>query len=416
MGAAVILSALSLTWRQPQESRYPIFDFLVEGNSRLSEPGIRAVSGLKTGQAASRADFDAACQRLMDTGLFRYVNYRYLPKTVSGRQGFALTLQVTEETGLQAASLDLPGLDEERVWEELRRQDPLIEKSIPGNANATAYYVRAIERFLRQQGRAEAIIQVTESDLASGRMSAVFRPAVLPRIAGVAFEGNQSIPSAVLQKALERVAISQDYTERTLRQLLDLNVRPLYEEHGRLRVRFPSLNLAKEPTGEGIVVTVAVEEGKTYTLGRVDLSGKDVPSAELVKIARFPQGRLANWKEISASLESIRQHLGRDGYLAAKVEVGRSFDEESSVVHLGLTVNKGRQFFFGKLQLTGLEPEAARQARLLWKLSAGSPMNEPYIGEYLRTLLPTLQGVKSVSRDLRVRPGTTVVDVIVSFR
>lgn len=110
--------------------------------------------------------------------------------------------------------------------------------------------------------------------------------------------------------------------------------------------------------------------------------------------------------------------MKRDDYLGVSWKPMRSFhDSLPTVVDVTVTIRKGRQFLFGELYLKGLASEVQSQVMSLWKLSGGAPMNESYIEEYLRSALQVLRGeVKGVSREMRIRPGTNITDVIVTFR
>jgi hypothetical protein len=127
----------------------PLLEIRVDGNQQLPAERIIVASGLRTGQTASRADFDAATQRLFDTGFFTSVNYRYAQKSAGNVAGYALTLLVEEEPATTQALIDIPGVDDARLWQDLARADPFVRPRMPQNDRAVAYYKRAIENWLR---------------------------------------------------------------------------------------------------------------------------------------------------------------------------------------------------------------------------------------------------------------------------
>lgn len=395
---------------------YVIFQLSVVGHSRLSEAAIRAELGFRAGQTVSRNDFELATARLLDTGMFSSVKYRYLPKRDGEAMGVELTFMVTEQPASLPVVIDIAGFDEGVIWQWIRQHDALLDKKLPANSQALARCAAAVERFLHSHGQAGPLKQETEADLDTRETTIIFRLANRPVIKEIRFTGNKAIPEKHLQGALPAWVTESEYSERTLRRLLDFNLRPLYEEKGRLGVRFHSLAAARHPAKEGVTVTVAVEEGPAYLLGQVDVSGQVVAADQLLSIARFPVGRLANWKEVSAGLARIRQSLRREGYLEADIQTDRNLDEQNRVARLNVKVHKGQQFSFGRLELEGLSPEAARYVRSRWRLREGAAMNEPYIGEFLNEVAPNLSGLQSVSPQLRVRPQTNIVDVIIIFR
>jgi outer membrane protein assembly factor BamA len=70
----------------------PIASIAVEGNKIFTREQVLAVAGLKAGQAAGKAEFEAARDRLVASGAFESVAYRYTPTG----DGIAATLEVAE--------------------------------------------------------------------------------------------------------------------------------------------------------------------------------------------------------------------------------------------------------------------------------------------------------------------------------
>src|SRR5579872_3337446 len=60
-------------------SRWPIDSLTVQGNHNYTEQQILAVTGLKRGQVAGKAEFEAARYHLVATGAFETVGYRFAP-------------------------------------------------------------------------------------------------------------------------------------------------------------------------------------------------------------------------------------------------------------------------------------------------------------------------------------------------
>jgi len=388
----------------------------VEGTARLPAAAVIARSGLRVGQTVMRRDLDGAAQKLLDTGFFSAVNYRYATKPAGSAAGYAVTLQVKEEPARTPALLDIPGLDEERLWQQLKSTDGLIDRQMPDNERVTEYYKQAIEAVLRSSNRAEEIVVKTEADLKTGKTVTIFRPAHLPKIAAIHFEGNQAVATPVLEAALEKVAIGQEYTERLFHHMLESNLRPLYEDLGRLTVAFPLVRAASM-SDAAVSITAQINEGPVWRLGKVALNGEALPVGEMREAAQFAEGAPANWKQLLTSIQKMEQVLKREGYIAVSAKPVRSFHDSTQVVDVAVEVSKGRQFRFGELQIDGLDPEDRQRLARLWKLPGGAVMNELYIGEFLHAVLVALPGkFKTVRSSLHPRPGTNVVDVTITFR
>jgi outer membrane protein assembly factor BamA len=394
-----------------QAQRFPVVEIQVVGNERFPSAAVAGAAGIAAGQMAAASDFDAATQKLSETGFFRSVNYRYTPKTVGGAEGFALTWEVQELPASDSVILDFSGIEEADLWQALRAANTLADRVMPGNAAATEYYQRVLEQVLRARNRAERVLPATEADLATGETVTVFRPANLPKIGGIRFSGNTSIDANALQAAVGSVVAGTEYSQRSVRRMLELNVKPLYGEIGRLTVAFSGLVL------EGNTLLVTVEEGPVWTLGKAEFAGNPPFLNQMRADAKFSTGKLANWKAFLGEVERARQNLLRNGYLGAKATPEMAFHDDTRIVDVSIQVEPGRQFAFGALELIGLSGGDLQAAQRLWRLSGGAPMNGPYVEDYLREVLASFRGrIRGVSRELRVRPGSNVVDLVITFR
>lgn len=389
----------------------PLVEIQVTGAKRLSSAAVISASGLAVGQAAIDKDFDAAVARLDETGLFTSIAYRYDPQTVDGKSGYGMVFQIAEAPVVSAVRLDFPGVDEQELWREVKLVSGLVDSQIPASSQCEEYYKRTIGTALERLHHAQDIAVKNEVDLQTKTRTVVFQGAVLPRISGIRFEGNQLIDGRTLRDALEHVAfLDEGYSEHFVRLVLDKNVKPLYEERGRLTVAFPRVSMLA--AADGVMVKVEIEEGPEWTLGKVELSGDGVPSQQMLAAAKFPEGRLANWTQIQASLDEAQKVLKRSGYLNVATQVSRSYQPQTGLVDLAIKVNRGQQFMFGTLELQGLRAADEELARATWTIPAGAPLNGPYVDEFLRSLGSGIRGIKSFASQFRVRPNSNVVDVI----
>ncbi len=396
-------------------AQFSLMDISVSGNSRFASADVIAVSGLRVGQAATPAEFDAAVARLMDTGLFRSANYRYDPKASGGKTGYSLTLLVGEDSQTGPVLLDFPGVDSKAFWEELRKSNPLIRPEMPANSRAEAYYRAAIEAALKLRGEAQAVVSGSEGDLGGKGMVTVFRPANLPRISEVQFTGNQAISAKTLHEALDRVTVGEEFTERSFNQRVELNLRPLYEEKAMLAVKFGAPAIVTNRPG-AVGVTVAVEEGPPWKLGKVTVQG-DPQADDLYRAGRFPEGKLATSLAMNTALDDMQKFLKKDGYVAVKSKVNRGFHAENTTVDLAIDVARGPQFTLGELQINGLPDSLRAEVAALCKIQSGAPYNQPYFDDYVREAVKFLGNkIRSLSQEMRVRPGTRVIDLVVGFK
>src|SRR5581483_6563367 len=251
-----------------ENTRWPLESIRVEGNHAYSPEQILAVAGLHVGQKADKPEFEAARERLMASGVFDMVGYRFAPAK-SGK-GYDATIEVSEFSQLYPLRFeDLPVSDAQmRAW--LKQKDPLFADKIPATEAKIGRYTEWIAEFLGQHGYREPLAGKVASPAGSPGLEVVFRPAkARPSVARVKFTNSGDLPAGMLQTAMHGVAIGASYTEAAFRQLLDTTVRPLYEARGRIRVSFPKIETEPAKDVDGVDVSVQVEQGPVYKLGRL---------------------------------------------------------------------------------------------------------------------------------------------------
>src|SRR5262249_38653145 len=152
-------------------------------------------------------------------------------------------------------------------------------------------------------------------------------------------------------------------------------------------------------------------------LSKVNLHSGDFEPSDLMKAAEFPTGKVANWKAITESVEKMEKLFSSNGYIHASSRLERHLDAASKSLTLDVTVDSGKQYYFGKLALQNLEASAETKARSLWKLEQGQPMDMQYLDDYKKKIFEerAVGSRNTVQQELKERPGTDLVDVFLTF-
>ncbi|MDX2181196.1 MAG: POTRA domain-containing protein [Bryobacteraceae bacterium] len=375
----MLLLALALQLAPPQEIReFPIATLNVEGNERYSTAAILEAAGLKAGQMASKPLFEAARDRLLATGVFDSVGYRYF--NASDGKSYDAVFQIVEATPVYGYRFDELPADLEAF---VKSRDPLFAKAIPPTKPKVDLWLSLIE----EKTGAKAVAKV-EPDNVPDRLLIVFRPAGASAVvAEVRFQGNEALPQTVLRPAIAGVAVGVPYNEAQFRQLLDSSVKPLYEERGRLRVRFPKIETKRSTEVNGLDVLVTVEEGLVYTLADVRLQGPPgLPGQDLLRAADFRVNDVANMKSIGQAVERMRQYLRRQGFIGAVATPERRIDDGKRTLDLLVAVDPGAQYKFRSVTIEGLDIQSEPVVRKMWGMKEGEPFNPDYPDVFLRRI------------------------------
>ncbi|MFB3829619.1 MAG: POTRA domain-containing protein [Bryobacteraceae bacterium] len=397
--------------------RWPIETLSVEGNRNYTAAQILKVAGLTIGQMAGKEEFEAAHDRLVATGAFETVGYRFGPGPQ--KKGYAASFQVVEVEPVYPVRFEELGVPDAEILAWLRAREPMFAERIPGTAPVLGRYAGEIEKLLASRKKEEKVVgRVTATG--PDQFEVLFRPArAIPTVAQVTFRGNQVLPSPALQEAIAGVAIGVPYREERFRQILDASVRPLYEARGRIRLAFPKIATEPSKSLNGLDVTVTVQEGDSYDLGKVEF-GNTAPlkTADLIKIGDFKSGDLANFAVINQGLDRIRDAYHRVGYLQVETVAERKIDDGRKTVDLTVRVTPGPRFVMGKLEIAGLDMHGEAAVRKMWTLKEGAPFRGGYPEYFLQQVRErgVFDNLKDTRAAVKINDADHTVDVTLTFK
>ena len=396
-------------------AKYPIATLAVEGIRNYSSEQILDVAGLKVGQSVGKEDFEAAHNRLVATGAFETVGYRFAPDP--NGSGYDATLRVTEVETLPVRFQEL-GAPDGDVEAALRARNPLFSMDKLAASRAVVdRHTAWIQEYLATRG----ITGKIAGNVAPwpDALAVVFRPAKnLPAVAQVTFEGNQALSQEDLRAAIAPVAVGAAYTEEKFRDLLESSIRPLYEAHGHVRVTFPKLRAEPATDVVGVHVFVTVDEGNDYKLGKVAVAGPaPLRPQDLIKAAEFKAGEAANFDRVNEGLEKVRKALRHAGYLDAKVTADRDVHDAEKTVDLALRVDAGAQYLMGKLTVIGLDLNGEAEMNRIWSVKEGQPFDAEYPDLFLARVRQQgmFDNLGETKPETKVDPQRHTVDVTLRF-
>ena len=412
-----VLTLILLSSASFAQTKYPIATIKVEGLKNYTQAQVLAAAGLKVGQLAGKADFEAARDRLVATGVFETVGYHFAPAADSTQ--YAATFEVVEVGPVYPVRFEGVEAPKSEVEAAIRRKDPFFGAKIAATEGILKRDSAAIEEYLAGKGKAEKITGKVVADSVD-QFAIVFRPASgPPKVAEVRFEGNSEIPTSTLLNNFAGVAYGSVYSEAGFRQLLDNGIRPFYDARGLIRVAFPSITVTKAEGVEGLVVTIKIEEGESYQLGEVRIAGQSpVPAKDLIKLGGFKAEATANFEEIEAGMDRIKKRLRREGYMRVALRVDRKIDDKKKTVDLEVTPDLGPQYTFGSLTLQGLDIHGEAAVKKMWTLKEGKPFNADYPDYFLEQIKAQglFDALGATSASNKIDEQNHVVDVTLNFR
>ena len=394
---------------------HAIASMRAEGSKLYSEAGILGLTGLAVGQPGSKDIFDAARDRLLATGLFESIGYRYTPGP--GGQGYALTFEVAEIAQVYPVRFTRLGVSDEEATAALKKTLPLFSGSIPPTDKILALARKTLIDLLAAKGTPTPISTKVTSDNPAD-LHVLFYPAGAPPIiAEVHFRGNKILPTPPLQLAIHGVAIGTEFREPYFRQVLTNSIVPLYEARGRLRVKFPKIDVANATKVKGVSVTVDIEEGESYKISHVSVTGAEPLNEDLLATAKLKEGDIANFDEVRAAQARIQDNMRQRGYLKVTSTVDRSLDDKNLTADLTIKVTPGTQYKFGRLTITGLDLIGTPAVEKRWAIEPGKPFNASYPEFFINRINEErmFEDLGRVHHTLNINEATETVDVTLIF-
>jgi outer membrane protein insertion porin family len=408
--AVVLLSAAALVFGQKV---FPLETVKVQGNRRIAAEKIVAVSGLKIGTPVTKADFDKGRERLIATGAFESVGYEFKPS--AAKTGYDAVFEVVEVDQLYPYRFeDLP-VSDDALRAALRKQEPILSDQIPATKEVLDRYAATIQGVVGDKVKVTGKVNADNP----GQMAIVFRPNT-PRaqVAEVKFTGNEVLPSTLLVRSLGDVAVGTGYSDTTFRMMLESSIRPLYEARGRIRVAFPKIEVKPSTMVDGVIITITVVEGPSYSLGTVKFAGLgDKEAQEAEKLANLQPRDIANFDDVKDAMDRVYARWRSRGYLHVTGHVDRAIDDKDRKVNLTATIEPGAQYTMGKLEIVGLDLTSEPAIRKIWGLKTGAPFQPDYPDAFLNNIREQdlFDNLGKTKSETSVDEKTRVVDVKLVF-
>jgi len=158
----------------PPSREVVTIDKLTVQGTRFTAHSIQILTGLRPGVQIDETAVRKAIARMLESGLIRSVDYNY--ESLEDPHRVVLQLDIIDETPLLPASIEIPGVDPEPVWQYLESVDPLFTRELPRTQKALRFYIRAITDYLRTNKRSESLVPIVTGDDSGHPTGIVFLP------------------------------------------------------------------------------------------------------------------------------------------------------------------------------------------------------------------------------------------------
>ena len=414
-------------WAQsPDPISAPLREVHVEGERRLSEAQIIAITGLVPGAQIGRDDLQAAADKLVQSGLFAKVSYNFQTKLAS----VLVTYHVEESPRIPVYFDNIPWFADSALGDAIRSKLPFFDGTLPEAGAAVDQAVEAVKELLTSRGVPGSLEHtVIANPNGEGNVQEFHVEGATLQIAKLEFSDAALLNSKAVQQHLSEV-IGKPYSRLTIDLFLSEAIKPIYLKQGYLRLKLgpPEVRLAGDPDQKlpsQIPVYVPVTPGDVYRWKDVRWSGNTLVSEfTLSGLLGLKRGDIADGMKVEAGWDRAREEYAHRGYLEAKLDAVPAYDDQAHTVSYSGSIQEGPQYRFGKMILTGISPAAERKLHAAWPIAGGEPFDKAKFEEILTKLQTHQEQVfgelpvhyDNVGHWLQTDAAKGTVDVLLDFK
>jgi outer membrane protein assembly factor BamA len=398
-------------------SAFTLVSVKVTGSQRYPAEAVVAAGGLRTGEAVSESDFQAASARLAETGAFSSVNYSYQYSPA----GAKLVLEVVDSDHFVPARFEnIVWFSEPELLDKLRARVPLFLGQLPLEGKLPDQVSDALQTLLDEnnvQGRAD-YLRAGDNDRIDAIVYSV--SGVTIRIRKTEFTGAGSAEMPLLEAAGAKLE-GQDYLRSLLRTQADKEFLPVYRARGYLKASFSDGSakvVDQSPQETDVEVRFTVDPGPRYQVADIQVAGsKALPADKLRELIHQKPGQPADAVALGSDVEAMKKLYGTLGYMAAAIQVVPTLDDAHATVRYQIRVDDGDLFHMGDLEIQGLDPHETVRVTAKWTLAKNDSYDSSYPRRFVKEVLKTVlvDGEWNISIHEMPEAADKTVDVNVKF-
>jgi outer membrane protein assembly factor BamA len=390
-----------------------------KGAPEYTDQELMAALGLTKGALLSGADMNACAKRLMDTGVFDNVAYKF--------DGADLVFTLTPDPTVVPVRLEnLPFTPGPELDAQLHKSLPLYHGKVPTEGKLLEDVRQSFEAMLAAEGvKATVAYNPYSSPGDRNKVTAMSFKIASPamrlgtiRIAGASM--------ALLPKLHEIVAgaANPPFDSQGTPAGLEREFTSFYQDQGFAAVKVRAVRSgALVFTGVAVLVpyTVNIQEGHLYKIGAIRMPlNALVTQDEADKIVASPRS-LTMGEALPNVLALIEARYKAKGYLDLQVDSQPTFDPSAGTVDYTLAIEPGPIYRVAFVKFAGVTDELRNHLMQQWQMMPGDAFDQTYLDAFLTKaegqdplLRRSLAGVTSTV-ETSTNPATHDVDVTIKL-
>ncbi len=382
-----------------------VSDIRIEGLKRLPDGTLLNYLPVQVGDPLDSKQIVFSIKELYKTGFFTDVQLF--------RDGDALIVKVKERPSISEVNFSgNSAIDSETLEGAL--EDIGIVKGRIYNRSLLEKLTQELERVYFSQGKYGIRIEteITELDQNRVDIDIEISEGQIALIKQINVIGNKIFDDDTLLDELElgvpgalSMSDSDEYSKPKLNADLE-TLRSYYLDRGYIKFSADSTQVSITPDKKDIYVTINLEEGEQFSIGKVDIIGPMVVDKEILQaLVLTKSGEIFSRKKMTTTQNRLEDRLGKVGYAFAKVKLEPEIDEQSQIIDLVYQLVPGNKTHVRNINFHGNFRTHEKVLRREMRLMEGSILASDKL-DRSKIRLQRLSYLENVEVDTKLVPGT----------
>ncbi len=372
--ALSVLAALTLSVAAPARADAPLVrDVRIEGNRRVEVDAIRAAISQKKGEPLDPNKIDSDVRAIMKLGFFSDV----VVEVEAIDTAPVLVYRVTERPTVR--EVKIVG-NEELSKDDLKDATELKPFSILDLTRVRKDVKKIQEKYV-EKGYYLAEVSYKLNDLPDNQVDVVYTvdEKAKVQVREVRFIGNAHVPKDDITPYMQTqeggllsfITSQGTYKEDAFQRDLQA-IQFVYMDRGYVNVKIGKPSIALSPDRRYLFITIPVEEGEQYDIGKIKFTGQLLDQEPLLRrILRSKEGELFQRSKIGADLFAIGDVYKDLGYAYANVIPVTNTDPKARRLDLEFEVQPGPKVTFERIEIIGNDKTRDKVIRRELRIAEG---------------------------------------------
>jgi outer membrane protein insertion porin family len=426
----------AIAWAQETPQR--IEDIRIIGNRRIPESTILYYVQSNENDPYNEQQILRDYRSLLNTNFFS--DARVLVE--EGDTGYIVLFEVTERPLVRRMEYEgMKSFKESDVLEKFRDLRVGMTMDSPFDEARLPRARKAIRLLLDLNGRPLGTVDIDVEPITASAVRLVFRIDEGPkvRIGDISFEGNTVLSDSELRDALELNKVRgpivlfkghDKFIPDKLEYDIQVNLLARYREKGYMMARAgePDVRIVEAPRGlllgfrktkQQYYITVPIEEGEQFRIGKFEVVGVETFNQEVVERGfNLIEGDIVNYTRLREATENLKELYSTLGFLDMDARPEIDPDMQNLKVDITINVTEGRRYLVDQINFAGNTKTRDRVLRREFLLEEQMEFNGQLLDISIRRLnqLGFFEPIEEKDYEVIKRPEESEVDVLVRVK